>query len=343
MLLASCKKESAVPETRTFRMGFQNSAPRFDDISLFLQSLDLWTSRADAAIVSEEVPWDSLLAGVSATKYVQNHFRDLVSFYRGKNLVLWVYIDPQNGLDRKSDAAALVRAGKSIAQADVQEKYREFVIAMDSILKPEHLGLALETNLIRFASTPSIYNGVKQAANTAAEELESRNSRAKLSISVQVDMAWGRFAGVPFQGIGQDLVDFPFVEEIGFSSYPYLAFDKPGDIPKDYYSRLLTGIQFPVFVSEGGWASKSVTTPSRSYVSSDEMQKEYIERHEQLLNSVSATAVFQLAFTDIDESNIPAGVSPNINFFTRIGLVDINMRPKPALDAWDKLFKKSLK
>lgn len=343
LMFTCCNKEHKAAATRTYKMGFQNSAPRFDDFSLFIQSLNLWIIRADAAIVSTEVPWDSLLAGADPARYVTDHYKDLVTFYRSKNLILWVYIDPQNGLERSSDAVALVAAGKSISEPDIQEKYRSFVIAMDSILKPEHLGLALETNFIRIGSTRAIYDGVKKAANDVAKELKLKNSKAKLSVSVQVDLAWGILAGMPFQGIAQDLQDFPFMEEIGLSSYPYLAFNKPADIPPDYYSKLLTGITLPVFISESGWASQSVTTPTRSFVSTNEIQKEYIERHDLLLHSIQATAVFQLAFTDIDTTNLPPGVPSNINYFTTIGLVDANMQPKPSLTAWDELHKKQWK
>ena len=342
LIFFSCNKHDVVNDSRSFRMGFQNSAPRFDDINLFVRSLNLWTTRADAAIISTEVPWKELLAGTNAAIYVNDHYKDLASFYRNRNLMLWVYIDPQNGLERSSDAQALVAAGKSIAQADVQAKYRNFVIAMDSILKPEHLGLALETNLIRLASSPSIYNGVKQAANDVAKELKSRNIAARLSVSVQVETAWGKFGSSSFQGIAQDLQDFPFIEEIGFSSYPYLVFNTPGEIPADYYSRVMSANKFPVFIAEGGWASKSITTPTISFISSNETQKEYIERHHQLLQSVRATALFQLAFTDIDINIVPPPVPPNLGYFISLGLLDTNMQPKPALSAWDEIFRKRL-
>ena len=269
----SCKKNNDVAATRSYRMGFMNSAPRFDDTALMITSLNTWTTRADAAIISTEVPWDELFAGVNASTYVNTHYKDLAAFYRSKNLAIWVYIDPQNGLDRTADAVPLVKVGKSIAQPAVQEKYRQFVIAMDSILKPDHLGLALETNLIRFAAAPSIYNGVKQAVNDVAKELKLKNTKAKLSASIQVEMAWGLLAGVPYQGITTDFTDFPFIEEIGLSSYPYFSFGKPSDIPDDYYSKILAGKTLPAFVCEGGWTSKSVNTPVRNVVSSDDIQK----------------------------------------------------------------------
>ena len=319
-------------------MGFQNSAPRFDDINLFIEVLNIWTTRADAAIISTEVPWKELLAGEKPEDYVVNNYKLLAEYYQSKDLMLWVYIDPQNGLDRASDALALVEVGKSIADPDMQEIYKRFVIVMDSILKPAHLGLALETNLIRAAATPAIYNGVKKAANDVASSLTSLKSSARLSISIQVDHAWGKLVGGSFEGVDKDFEDFPFMREIGLSSYPYFGFQKPQDIPIDYYSRLVASKGLPAFVSEGGWTSKSLVTPGQTLESSDQLQKEYIQKQHILLESVKASALFQLTFTDIDVDNLPPDVPDNLFYFTYLGLVNSNLESKPALDAWDKLF-----
>jgi hypothetical protein len=335
--LFACSSDA--PPTRTYRMGFMNSAPRYDDFDLILETLQLWTPRADAAIISTEVPWDSLLAGKNAAQYVVNNYKGLAEYYRSLDLTLWVYIDPQNGLDRAHDAVALQEAGRSIADTDMQLLYRRFVVVMDSILKPEHLGLAMETNLIRGISTPAIYNGVKNAAINAAAELQNRNSTAKLSISIQVDFAWGTLGGGPFQGIAQDLTDFPFIEEIGLSSYPYFGFDDPNDIPANYYARLLEDTSLPAFVSEGGWASASVSTPDITFNSSPLLQQQYIRRQHVLLQQALAIAWFQLPFTDIDIESLPDNVPDNIQYFASLGLVDTNLDPKPALKAWDQLFR----
>lgn len=338
----ACKKDRTEPQTRSYRMGFQNSAPRFDDISLFLQSLNLWTSRADAAMITTEVPWKELMSGTDAATYVIQNYKALVDFYRSKNLLLWVYIDPQNGLDRTADATSLSALGKSIANADAQQKYKSFVLAMDSLLRPEHLGLALETNLIRFASTGVIYAGIRKAANEVAVDLKSRKSAAKLSVSVQAEMAWGKLAGNGFAGITQDLQDFPFIEEIGISSYPYLVFKAPAEVPSDYYSRILASTNLRAFVSEGGWASGSINSPSINFSSSPEIQKQYFEKHHELLQSINASALFQLPFTDIDITAVPPPVPASLVYFTTLGMLDVNMKPKPALQAWDNLFSKKL-
>lgn len=337
IVLVSCNEEAQPVSTRPFRMGFQNSAPRIDDPDLVVQSLNLWTQRADAAMITTEVPWAELLDGTTVNDYVVNHYKDLVAYYRSKNLKLWVYIDPQNGLDRTTDALDLQAAGKSIADADMQILYQKFTLAMDSILKPDHLGLALETNLIRDAAPAEIYNGVKAAANATAQAVRAKNATVPLSISVQADHAWGKLAGGNYQGVAQDFVDFPFMQEVGISSYPYFGFNNPQAIPMNYYSRLVEGKGIPVFITEGGWTSASI--PSSPFLNTTESQKEYITHHAHLLDAVKATAVFQLLFTDLDVANLPPDVPESINFFANLGLVDIHLNPKPALTAWDDLFK----
>ncbi|MFZ2907065.1 MAG: hypothetical protein WAZ98_12735 [Cyclobacteriaceae bacterium] len=323
---------------RTYRMGMANSAPRFDNLDLFIQSLNLWTQRADAAIISTEVPWEELLGGMKPKDYAIANYQGLVDFYRDKDLELWIYIDPQNGLDRSSDALELQVADKSIADVEIQALYKKFAFVMDSIFHPEHMGLALETNLIRDAASESIYNGVKQAANDAAAEIRAHDPKVKLSVSVQVDHAWGKLVGGSFTGVEQDFTDFAFIEELGLSSYPYFGFDSPAEIPENYYSRIVDEKNLPVFVSEGGWSSSSVSTPDISFVSSPQIQEEYIKRHATLLTNANAIAVFQLTFTDIDLSSLPPDVPENIGYFAYLGLVDDEFNPKPALSAWDLLF-----
>jgi hypothetical protein len=62
LTLVACSSDDSKPPTRSYRMGFQNSAPRYDDFDLIIQSLLMWSERADAAMITTEVPWEELLA-----------------------------------------------------------------------------------------------------------------------------------------------------------------------------------------------------------------------------------------------------------------------------------------
>jgi hypothetical protein len=330
VLFQGCSRHSSVAAGRTYRMGFANSAPR-PDLNLILTSLNLWTAHSDAAIISTEVPWDSLISGEDPVKLVTEEYVQLVAVYRSRNLKLWVYIDPENGLNRASDSYPLVALGKSIAQPAMQQLYRRFVVVMDSVLRPDHLGLALETNLIRLAAPDSIYQGVKAAANAAVRDVRGVDASVPLSVSVQAEVAWGHLGNSSYVGVAQDFADFPFLQELGISSYPYLGgFGSPLQMPLNYYSQLRAGHSVPLFVSEGGWSSSPVYGGSAA-------QAGYIDREGQLLAQANAIGWFQLTYTDLDLSGWGSVDSAGLVAFAHIGVVDTNFVAKPALSAWDSL------
>jgi hypothetical protein len=179
LLLASCltlfasaigcarKTTAPVPGAapRAFRMGFSAIPPRQDQATA-IASLTMWAGRADAAIIHIEPAWDSLLAGRPADSPIRNQLAPLVGFYRAHGMKLFITLDATNGLDRSAESPSLVAAGRSLTEPAIQQLYRSFAVAIDTLLRPEHLGLAAETNLIRAASSPALYAAVKQVPTT---------------------------------------------------------------------------------------------------------------------------------------------------------------------------------
>ena len=335
LALASCSKHSTAPPAplpaRTFVMGFSGVPPR-PDFDLLLATIQLWAQRADGAIMSDELPWDSLLAGVRPDSFVMRNQLPLASYYRARGLRLVVMIDPANGLNRAGESNALVAAGRSITEPVIQQLYRRYAVAIDTLLRPDELGLALETNLIRAIAPAPIYSAVRQMTSDAAADIRAHDAAVALMVSVQVETAWGRLVGGGgYAGVAQDLVDFPFTQVLGLSSYPYLAgFADPDSLPDDYFARLASETSLPVIVTEGGWSSTTVS----STVTSPAMQRRYIIREARLLDRTHALGWFQLTFTDLDLATWPAGIAP----FAYNGLVDIDLHPKPALAPWDSVF-----
>ena len=314
-------------------MGFSAIPPR-PDFALLLASLDLWTRRADAAILHVSPPWTALLAGTAADSAVRLQHQGLVDYYRSKGLDLVVMLDATDGLNRAAEAPELVAAGRSITEPEVQQVYRAYAVAMDTLLRPRHLGLAAETNLIRAAAPPTLYAALVSMVNGAATDVRARDGAVRLYVSVQVETAWGALGGGGgYVGIATDLADFPFMQAIGLSSYPYLGgFTEPEQVPLDYYSRLAQGTSLPELVVEGGWPSASVG----AVVSTPEKQARWIRRHVRLLDQAGALAVFQLTFTDLSPSIFPPGSI--LPFFATLGLVDTALTVKQALAPWDSAF-----
>jgi hypothetical protein len=322
-------------------MGFSVVPPK-PDVKIAVQSLEIWTKRADAAIMHLDVPWALLLAGTSPEDALRRDGVDLERYYRSKNLKLVVTIDVTNGLGRETESPALVAARRSITEPAVQRLYRDYVRALVQMLRPDYLGLAAETNMIRVMAPRPVYNAVVKMANDAAAEIRRSRPASALPLyaSVQVETAWGKLPHGPYVGIDQDLRDFPFMNVLALSSYPYLGgFTDPDQIPLDYYTRVRGIRSLPVMVVEGGWPSTSVRGV---FSSSPEVQARYIARQSKLLDEANAIAAFQLMFTDVDVGSFPKPVPAILPLFATLGLVDTGLRSKPALATWDKIFARRL-
>lgn len=324
------------PPGRSWRMGF-SAFPPAPDLTRATQALALWVPRADAAIAHIEPPWKDLLAGRPADSLVLESQGGVAAYYRQRGLPLVVTIDVTNGIDRTREAAELDSLGRSITEPAVQAAYQRYVLAVAAQLQPVALGLAAETNLIRIAAPPAVYGAVVAMTNATAAAVRRQAPGLPLYVSVQVETAWGRLQGAPgYVGIAQDLADFPFVQLLGLSSYPYLGgFAQPEDVPDDWYSRLPGASGLPVFVSEGGWTSVDV---SATVTSSPEKQVRWLRRQARLLDLARARYLFQLDFTDLDLVAFGSENDPRVLPFARIGLVDPLLVPKPALAVWDSLF-----
>ena len=316
-------------------MGFSAIPPRLDSTADVIIAINNWVPHADAAIMHVAPPWAAMLGGATPDSAVRTVELPLATYYRAKGLAIVFTVDATDGLNRAAEAPELVAAGRSVTDTMIQRLYREWVFAVANTIRPDYVGLVAETNLIRQLAPDSVYRAVVTMANAVVAQIRAASLPTKLYVSVQVETAWGRLSPTPgtYQGIAQDLADFPFVEALGLSSYPYLGgFADPESIPLNYYSRIPQGTTLPVLVVEGGWPSVSVG----SVVSSPAEEARYITRQERLLDSARARGVFQLTFYDLDLSGFPPQPPGSIlPLFAHLGLADSALHAKPALAVWD--------
>jgi hypothetical protein len=338
-LIASCASSASAPDrtaTRSFHMGFSATPPRLT-IPEVLRTIDSASRHADAALMVVDVPWAALLADSAPPLLVRRDLLPIAQLWRQHGMPIVATVEIANGLDRAAESPALVALGRSIAEPAVQRAYREFVVAVDTIVHPDWLALAMETNLLRVAAPPATYAGAVAATNAAAQQLRAAGSTTTLMVSVQVDVAWGKLGGAgggAFVGVQRDRADFPFVEALGLSSYPYLAgFATPEEIPLDYYSRLAGSPALPMIVTEGGWTSGSVPGSS----STADLQARYVRRQMQLADAARLLGVFQITFTDLDLASYPVPSGSILPLFAQLGLVDASYAAKPALAVWDSV------
>jgi len=322
-------------------MGFGGIPPDFK-VATAIQGIDIWSQRAEMAAIHEEAPWTELLAGADPNALLARDKVDLVRYYRAKGLKLLITVELNDGLARDQEAPQLRALGRSLAEPEVQSVWLAYVNAVARVLKPDWLCLGAETNLVREIATPGLYAAVRKTANDAAASVHALSLPAppRLLSSVQVECAWGRLAGQrsAFAGIQDDLRDFPFSECIGLSSYPYLAYATPEEVPPDHYSKLVEQASLPAMVVECGWTSHVVS----GMASSPELQARYVKRHGELLDKLGALAVVQLFFADLDLSTWQPAQMQSLPRFAYIGFADTDFKPKPALAAWDALHARPL-
>jgi hypothetical protein len=332
LLTLGCAASPTDPSgsSRTYRMGFSTTPPRLTTADV-LRTADSVARHADASLMVVEIPWAALLADTSASVLIRRDQLELAQLLKARGLPLTTTLDVTDGLNRATEAPALVRLGRSIAEPAVQRVYREYAVAFDSIVHPERLALAMEVNLVRRLA-PSIYPSVVLMTNAAALQIRAAGSATPLMVSVQVEDAWGRFSDGTFVGIQRDRTDFPFIQALGLSSYPYLGgFATPEAIPLDYYSRLVADAPLPMLVVEGGWTSGTAGTVA----SSPALQARYIARQVQLADAARLVAIFQITFTDLDMTSYGVPAESILPLFALNGLVDVDYRPKAALAIWD--------
>ena len=330
---------STVPQSaaRTYRMGFTHYSPQLT-LESALATLAAWEPRGDAGLVPATPPWEALLGGTSASAHIRKEYLGLVEYYRARGFMVVVMIDATDGFQRDKEAAELVALGRSIGEPEIQALYREFAIALDTILRPDYLGLAMETNLVRTVAPAALYSNLRTLANSTAAAIQATGSSTPLFSTVQVEAAWGKLAGTnTYVGIAQDRADFPFMDMLGLSSYPNLTtVAVPEDLPLDYYSRLVPEGDLPMMVLEGGWASETVVHPS-----SPTLQARYIRRQVAIADSAKLIGLFQLTYSDLDVGAYGEGGSQLAPFAT-LGLATTSLAPKPALAEWDHAFAREL-
>lgn len=318
-------------------MGFGGTPPRLD-LDSFLANLAQWTQRADIAALQFEVPWAALLDGASADSLVTQEHLPLVAHYRSRGIKVLLVPELNDGLAREAESSALRAIGRSLTEAPVQDAFRRYVLAAARVLEPDWLCLGVETNLVRLIAPAALYDAIRRCANDAAADLRAAGlPRPPVLVStVQVETAWGRLGPQDgqFAGVATDRADFAFAQCLGLTSYPYLCWRSPEDIPDDWYGRVVASAGLPAMVTECGWSSET-TVAGPSDV---ELQRRYVERQFDLLDSADVLAVMQLCFADIDVAALAPPLPANLPVLASVGLSRSDLSAKPALAVWDTRF-----
>lgn len=294
---------------------------------------------AEYAIIQQPVPWARLFAGEDLGGLVAET-RGLADFLRGLGLRIVFLVDPLDGLDRTSEPPELVQAGRSILEPEIRALHEAYTLEIAREVRPDYFGLASEINTLAAHGSPELYVELVDLVNTLASQIRMILPATAVFVSFQVDDAWNLFP-LPDPPIDHfALVDDFDVDVLGLSSYPFFVWPTPAEIPDDYFSRFRVATDLPLILVEGGWSSESVD----GLQGSPEAQAEFLRRFEELLDGVESPLWVMLIFADFDVGAF--GLTPErqsaLGRFSRMGIVDTELRPKPAYDVWVDILSRAL-
>lgn len=313
---------------RTYAVGWAPGAPRPDE-ELVLALIDSMAAVSEVTIVQQPVPWAELLAGTPMEELLDERV-ELVDYLRSRGLEIVFLVDPLDGLDRTREDPGLVEAGRSVLEPEIRAMHEAWVLGIAERVRPAWLGLASEINTLAARGDPELYAELRDMINGLAPAVRAVSPGSRVFVSFQADEANGVLVDPVIDHFA--LVDDFDVDALGLSSYPVFAFDDPAEVPDDYLEAFDEATDLPLLMVEGGWSSADVPwaegTPAR--------QAAWFRRYEELLDDVGARLWVGLTFTDLDVGTfgLPPERAEGLSNFARMGLLDTELRRKPAYAVW---------
>ncbi|HTH72744.1 MAG TPA: hypothetical protein VL737_05305 [Candidatus Pristimantibacillus sp.] len=192
--------------------------------------------------------------------------------------------------------------------------------------KPAYLGLGNEVNRLR-AKSPAGYAEFTGWFGDAAAAIKQASPATKVFTTFQYEQLNGLNGGLfggqndPAANQWQLVSDFPAADLIAFTTYPYIIYHDPSEIPADYYARASQHITKPLAFTEIGWPSQG---EAAGYESTPAIQTAFIGRFAELARSAQAQFV---VWPFLYDQALPVP-------FVGLGLIDASNNPKPALAIW---------
>ena len=324
-ILRATTTPSPSPPARSFLLGVAGIIPRnfpnsanddwlnlYDTLPETGELLGVYTNWADSPETAGEVPNVVSTAFGLAPRY---GFTPLVGlgFYRDA---------PGGGLEPTL----------SWTNSSDRGKFRQVAVAIAQQYQPKHLALGGEVNRYYEHDSAGFEDFVTAYAETY-DAIKVVSPETLVFPIFQLEMTKG---GAFLMGGSQErqpqweLLD-RFGERLdlaAFTTYPFLDYAAPADLPEDYYTEIAAHTARPLAFTEIGWPSAPLdTAPDSEYGGSQEEQVAFVHRFFQL------TAGTDLALALWAFPHDLGLASPN-SAMASIALRHNDGTPKPALAVW---------
>lgn len=139
-----------------------------------------------------------------------------------------------------------------------RSRYLASIAAFVSEQRPAYLGLANEVNMLA-TDDPVGFEATVSLWDEALAIVREKSPETTVFVTFQLEWLLGYREGWFGRSEADpqwDLIDrFKGADVVGFTTYPSLVFDAPGDLPPDYYTQIGLRTRLPVIFTEIGWTA----------------------------------------------------------------------------------------
>lgn len=218
--------------------------------------------------------------------------------------------------------------GKLIRPLDAatKENYRKSAAAFAETFKPKYMGFGVEVNML-YEKSPADFDAFAQFYGEVYDAVKEKSPGTKVFTVFQLEkmkgMNGGLFGGTndPAKAEWFLLDKFPESDIAAFTTYPSLVYDKPSDIPTDYYSEIKSRTSKPIAFTEIGW--HSAASP-KGWESNESEQAEFVGTFFNLTKSLEPEIVVWAFMYDQN----------TIEPFNSMGLLGSDGSEKAAWGKW---------
>jgi hypothetical protein len=321
--------------------GFFPTAPEVNILSV-LGTFHAISQHGDVVLIQQPVPWNDFRAGIDGPSKTVDDIRNQVNMGWQNGVDAIFVVDPLNGLDRREFAGLPPDlAGADFSNPVVRTAYQNYALRLARDFHPRYLGLASEINT--YADTyPEDFPNFLSLYRETHKKIKAESPETKVFVTFQWEDlnnydAVGAARGASIKWDEIEAFE-PDLDLWVISSYPFVAFPSAADIPKNYYSPLLSRTDKPLAVAEGGFGS--VDIPPAHGTPQDQVL--YLNAiHDQIGKRLAFWIYLVLDDFNMDsykqylESQGQGDKVETLRFFSVLGLRERDGTPKPALAGWD--------
>ena len=258
---------------RSFGMGFLALPAQLNESS-YIELFDVAALRGDLLMIQRAVPWAALAAGGAPSAQEMATVDRESAWSRERGLDLLVAIDPWEPTDRGRLAGEA--RGPGFDDPAIVKSYLRYVEFVVERYQPRWIALAVDVDQFA-AARPEQLDAFQAAYIEAYRLVKERAPQTMAFLTFQLEdlqglVPWGAVHD-PQWGL---VIRFaPFFDLLAVSSFPSFIFPFQGDIPQEYFSRLIA-FGKPVAVVPVGYASQ----PGRDGVTFGDVagQRAFLER-----------------------------------------------------------------